>query len=105
MMLSLEAYVAFRVEGGQNNEGDGQLCAMVLQGIQTQETARVGEMLAKLGANDAWQSTENKALLSVLNDFLEGKREIPLIENTELNYRHAAELMILQDRLPDAESK
>ncbi len=100
---AIEAYVAFRVEGGQNNEGDGQLCAMVLQGIQTQETARVGEMLAKLGANDAWQSTENKALLSVLNDFLEGKREIPLIENTELNYRHAAELMILQDRLPDAE--
>ena len=102
---AIEAYVAFRVEGGQNNEGDGQLCAMVLQGIQTQETARVGEMLTKLGANDAWQSTENKALLSVLNDFLEGKREIPLIENTELNYRHAAELMILQDRLPDAESK
>ena len=102
---AIEAYVAFRVEGGQNNEGDGQLCAMVLQGIQTQETARVGEMLAKLGANDAWQSTENKALLSVLNDFLEGKREIPLIENAELNYRHAAELMILQDRLPDAESK
>ncbi len=102
---AIEAYVAFRVEGGQNNEGDGQLCAMVLQGIQTQETARVGEMLAKLGANDAWQSPENKALLSVLNDFLEGKREIPLIENTELNYRHAAELMILQDRLPDAESK
>ena len=102
---AIEAYVAFRVEGGQNNEGDGQLCAMVLQGIQTQETARVGEMLAKLGANDAWQSTENKALLSVLNDFLAGKREIPLIENTELNYRHVAELMILQDRLPDAESK
>ncbi len=102
---AIEAYVAFRVEGGQNNEGDGQLCAMVLQGIQTQETARVGEMLAKLGANEAWQSTENKALLSVLNDFLAGKREIPLIENTELNYRHAAELMILQDRLPDAESK
>ena len=101
---AIEAYVAFRVEGGQNNEGDGQLCAMVLQGIQTEQTSRVGEMLAKLGSNDAWQSTENKALLGVLNDFLAGMREIPLIENAELNYRHAAELMILQDRLPDAKT-
>jgi tetratricopeptide (TPR) repeat protein len=102
---AIEAYVAFRVEGGQNNEGDGQLCAMVLQGVQTEQTSRVSEMLAKLGSNDAWQSTENKALLSVLNDFIAGKREISLIENADLNYRHAAELMILQDRLPDAESK
>ena len=97
---AIEAYVAYRVEGGQNNEGDGQLCAMVLQGIQTEQTRKVKEILSKLGANEAWQSTENQALLSVLNDFLQGKRELPLIENTALYYRHVAELMLLQDRLP-----
>lgn len=99
---AIEAYVSFRVEGGQNDEGDGQLCAMVLQGIQTEQTSRVAEMLTKLAANEAWQSTENKALLVVLTDFMEGKRGVPLIENADLNYRHVAELMILQDRLPDA---
>ena len=99
---AIEAYVSYRVEGGQNNEGDGQLCAMVLQGIQTEQTARVDEMLAKLAANEAWQSGENQALLAVLKDFLDGKRDIALIEHSGLNYRHAAELMILQDRLPDA---
>lgn len=102
---AIEAYAAFRVDGGQNNEGDGQLCAMVLQGIQTEQTSRVSEMLTKLASNDAWQSTENKALLTVLNEFLQGKRGIPLIENTVLHYRHIAELMLLQDRLPDTASK
>ncbi|MGB1310949.1 MAG: tetratricopeptide repeat protein [Leucothrix sp.] len=99
---AIEAYVAFRVEGGQNNEGDGQLCAMVLQGIQTEQTGRVSEMLAKLASNESWQSTENKTLLGVLGQLLAGERNLALIDNAELNYRHAAELMILQDRLPDA---
>lgn len=102
---AIEAYTAFRIEGGQNNEGDGQLCAMVLQGIQAEQTSRVGEMLIKLASNEAWQSTENKALLIALNQFLQGKREIPLIENTDLHYRHVAELMLLQDRLPNAAPK
>ena len=100
---AIEAYVAFRVDGGENNEGDGQLCAMILQGIQTEQTSRAAEMLAKLASNDAWQSAENKALLSVLNEFLEGKRDLPLIENADLHYRHVAELMLLQDRLPSVE--
>ena len=99
---AIEAYTAFRVDGGQNNEGDGQLCAMVLQGIQTEQTDRIGEMLAKLGSNEAWQSGENQALLMTLKDFLGGKRDIPLIENAQLHYRHVAELMILQDRLPNS---
>jgi len=99
---AIEAYTAFRVDGGQNNEGDGQLCAMVLQGIQTEQTSRVSEMLTKLSSNDAWQSVENKALLAVLNELLEGKRDISLIENTALHYRHVAELMLLQDRLPSS---
>ena len=98
---AIEAYVAFRVDGGQNNEGDGQLCAMVLQGIQTEQTTRVREMLTKLASNDAWQAVENKALLTALGNFLDGQRDLPLIENSELHYRHVAELMLLQDRLPD----
>ena len=102
---AIETYVAFRAEGGENNEGDGQLCAMVLQGIQTEQTDRVNEMLTKLGSNDAWQSTESKALLGVLGDFLDGKRNIALIETSELHYRHVAELMLLQDRLPDSQKQ
>ena len=102
---AIETYVAFRVDGGENNEGDGQLCAMVLQGIQTDQTSRVAEMLAKLGSNEAWQSEENKALLAVLGDFLGGERNIALIENTALHYRHVAELMLLQDRLPDTQKQ
>jgi len=102
---AIEAYVAFRVDGGENNEGDGQLCAMVLQGIQTEQTSRVSEMLTKLASNDAWQGVESKALLGVLGDFLVGKRNLSLIENTQLNYRHVAELMLLQDRLPDTQEQ
>lgn len=97
---AIETYVSYRVDGGQNNEGDGQLCAMVLQAIQTDSDSDVRKLLGQLAENDAWKTEEQQALIKVLTQFLDGERNLALLENTALNYRHVAELMLLQDRLP-----
>lgn len=98
---AIEAYVSYRVDGGQNNEGDGQLCAMVLQAVQTGKDSEIRKLLNQLASNDGWQDEENQALLEALTQLLDGKRSLPLLENKALHYRHIAELMLLQDRLPD----
>lgn len=97
---SIEAYVSYRVDGGQNNEGEGQLCAMVLQAIQTGKDDEVRKLITQLSENKAWQTADYQALLKTLTQLLNGERNLPLLENTELGYRHVAELMLLQDRLP-----
>ena len=96
---AIETYVSYRVDGGPNNEGDGQLCGMVLQAIQTDSDADVRKLLGQLAENDAWKTADHQALIQVLIQLLDGQRGLPLLENTALHYRHAAELMLLQDRL------
>ena len=96
---AIEAYVSYRVDGGSNNEGDGQLCAMVLQAIQTENDSDVRKVLGQLAENDVWKTEDHQALIQVLTQLLDGRRNLPLLENKALNYRHTAELMLLQDRL------
>lgn len=97
---AIEAYVSYRVDGGANNEGDGQLCAMVLQAIQSDNDTDVRKLLSQLADNEAWKTDEQQALIEALTQLLDGQRNLALLENSALHYRHVAELMLLQDRLP-----
>ena len=97
---AIETYVSYRVDGGQNNEGDGQLCAMVLQAIQTDSDGDIRKLLAQLGGNEAWKTEDHQALIQALTQLLDGQRSLALLDNKALNYRHVAELILLQDRLP-----
>jgi tetratricopeptide (TPR) repeat protein len=97
---AIETYVSYRVDGGQNNEGDGQLCAMVLQAIQTDNDFDIRKLLAQLADNEAWKAEDHQGLIQILTQFLDGKRGLSLLDNAALNYRHVAELVLLQDRLP-----
>ncbi|PID47399.1 MAG: hypothetical protein CSB47_00705 [Proteobacteria bacterium] len=98
---AIETYVSYRIDGGQNSEGDGQLCAMVLQAVQTGKDDDVRKLIAQLGENEAWQGEDYQAFLDALVQLLDGQRQLPLLENEVLYYRHVAELMLLQDYLPD----
>jgi len=100
-LKSIEAYISYRVEGGENEDADAKLCEMVVQAVRTNREGDAKSLLTKLADNPQWQTDHNKALLSVLEQFLEGVRGLPLLENIELHYRHVAELMLIQDQLPD----
>ena len=102
-LKAIEAYISYRVEGGENEEADAKLCEMVVQAIRTNRVDDAKSLLTKLADNPQWQTEHNKALLSVLNQFLDGARGLPLLENIDLHYRHVAELVLIQDQLPEAE--
>jgi tetratricopeptide (TPR) repeat protein len=101
-LKSIEAYISYRVEGGENEEADAKLCEMVVQAVRTNRIDDAKELMSKLSANPQWQTDYNKALLGVLGQFLDGARGLPLLENMDLHYRHVAELMLIQDQLPEA---
>ena len=100
-LKAIEAYISYRVEGGENEDADAKLCEMVVQAIRTNREGDAQSLLGKLADNPQWQTDYNKALLGVLGQFLEGARGLPLLENVDLHYRHVAELMLIQDQLPN----
>ena len=100
-LKSIEAYISYRVEGGKNEDADAKLCEMVVEAIRTNREADTQSLLTKLSDNPQWQTPYNKALLETLGKFLAGERELPLLENIDLHYRHVAELMLIQGQLPE----
>jgi len=65
-LQSIEAYISYRVEGGENEEADAKLCEMVVEAIRSNREADAKSLLTKLSDNPQWQTDYNKALLSVL---------------------------------------
>lgn len=98
---AIEAYVSYRIDGGENQEREGQLCAAVQSAAQQQRDGELRKVLLQLKDDLGWQDEQDQALLDVLDQLLSGERGLPLLENPKLGYRYAAELMLLQDRLPE----
>lgn len=99
---AIEAYVSYRVDGGENMERDGQLCTAVQNAAQQQRDGELRKVLLQLKEDLGWQDEQDQALLEVLAQLLNGERGLPILDNKKLGYRYAAELMLLQDRLPES---
>ncbi len=95
----IEAYLAYRRDGGENQNPGAQLSARVMQAVQQKNTAELRNQLDQyLGENaETWAT----AMIPKLQAILDGDRHPEFADNPELDYDDAAELRLLLERLRD----
>jgi tetratricopeptide (TPR) repeat protein len=91
---AVEAYLAYRRDGGENQAPGGRLCALVAQ-----QPAEVGAILAQL-VQDPETPAWARALAPALQSVLGGSRDVGLADDPNLDYDDAAELLLLIESLP-----
>ena len=94
---ALDAYLAYRRDGGENHSGIGRLALAVLQAIQQGETAEVEQTIEQYLEREEWQ--EYKTSLHNLQAILAGERDPALAEDNEMDFEGIAELKILLEQL------
>jgi hypothetical protein len=93
----MEAYLAYRRDGGQSYDIGAQTCAAVAQAIEQGETTALAQQLGELlAANDHPRA---KALLPKLQAILGGSRDAALSSDPALDYDDAVELRLLLEAL------
>ncbi|SPF34268.1 TPR domain protein [Candidatus Sulfopaludibacter sp. SbA4] len=90
---AVQAYLAYRRDGGESRTPRAQLCAMV---AHDPDTARAGlALLRRRPALSAWLI----AMLPPLEAILGGSRDPALADDPNLDYDDAAELLLLIEKL------
>ncbi|MEZ5477428.1 MAG: tetratricopeptide repeat protein [Thiolinea sp.] len=97
---ALEAFLAYRRDGGENHEDSGQLCRLILQAIQSGQTDEIGQALAQM--MDVPEMADKKSLIEKLQAILAGERDLALAEDEGLDFDLAAELILLLEGLREA---
>jgi tetratricopeptide (TPR) repeat protein len=94
---AMEAYLAYRRDGGQSYDWGAQACAAVAQAIEQGETTALAQELGEfLAANDHPRA---KSLFPKLQTILGGSRDAALSRDPELDYQNAVELRLLLEAL------
>lgn len=94
---ALTAFLAYRRDGGENHSGAGRLALAVELAIQQGTIAEIEQEIGQLD----WQ--EHKNFLHKLQAIIAGERSLSLAEDKYLHYSAAAELILLLERLREAE--
>jgi tetratricopeptide (TPR) repeat protein len=94
---AIQAYLAYRRDGGENQSSGAQWCAVTAQLIQQGEADKGLRGLQQLLQTDL--SKGALALVAKLQAILRGSRDPALAEDTALDYDDAAELLLLLERL------
>lgn len=95
---AIEAYRAYRRNGGENQNPDGKLCDLLCKQLQAGQTAQVQQAFRQLEAAPAlpdWLPP----LLPVLQAIVAGSRDPALAEAPEFSIYTAAEVLWLIERL------
>lgn len=97
----IEAYLAYRRAGGENQASGGQLTVLIFQAIQQGQRTEAKQGLAEIlqEIDKPW----TKAMIPKLQVILQGDRDPALAEDPALNYDDAVELMLLLEKLESAE--
>ncbi len=94
---AINAFLAYRRDGGENHEGAGRLALGVLQAIQQNNTVEIQQVI------EQWleqvESKENKTYLHHLQTILNGDRNPALAEDSEMSYQKVVELKLLLEQL------
>lgn len=94
---AIDAYLAYRRDGGEPQHSRGQLCEMVTHAIQKGKIAAAQQELAEYdGAN---VPASAKLLLAKLHAILNGNHNPALADDAELNYADAVEVRLLLERI------
>ncbi|MBI3246550.1 MAG: tetratricopeptide repeat protein [Deltaproteobacteria bacterium] len=94
---AIDAYLAYRRDGGEPQSTGGQLCEMVTAAIQHGEKAKAEQELAKYDGVDVPASA--KLLLTKLHAILNGDRNPALADDLALHYADAAEVRLVLERV------
>ena len=92
---ALDAYLAYRRDGGENHSGAGRLTLAVGQAMQQWDTEEIEQVIGQLLETDGW----HKNFLHKLQAIIAGERDLALAEDEELHYELAAELIVLLESL------
>jgi tetratricopeptide (TPR) repeat protein len=96
-LQAIEAYLAYRRDGGEPQSIGGTWCEAVPQAILQGQHAVVSRELSELAQQDIPASA--KALIHRLQSILAGSRDPALAADPALDYDDAAELRLLLERL------
>lgn len=98
---AIEAYLAYRRDGGENQDGNGQLCNDLCQLMLSGDTAGAQALLQQLASRPNQQDW-HRPFLPALQAIAAGSRDPALAENPEFSYVTAAEVLWLIERLQAA---
>jgi hypothetical protein len=94
---ALQAFLAYRRDGGENHSGAGRLVEAAWQALRQGVAAEIEQAIAQLLQDSDWQA--HQAFLHALQAILAGARDSALAEDETLHYQLAAELRYLLERL------
>ena len=97
---AIACYLAYRRDGGENHDGSGRLSLAVTQPLLTGDPAQAASLLQQLAANPdaAWLLPFIHALQAIVS----GSRDRSLADAPGLDYRMAAEVLMLIEALAQA---
>jgi tetratricopeptide (TPR) repeat protein len=95
---AIEAYRAYRRDGGENQDPNGQLCEAIFQQVQAGQIPEAHDLLRQLETAPNLP-TWLPPLLPVLQAIVAGSRDPSLAEAPEFCYDTAAEVLWLIERL------
>ena len=97
---AIDAYLAYRRDGGENHSGHGRLCAHAAQLLTQGQTDELAETLEALRESPGLQDEQDLALLDALQAICTGSRDPALANAPALHYSSVAELRLLLESLP-----
>jgi tetratricopeptide (TPR) repeat protein len=95
---AIQAYLAYRRDGGENLSGGGRLIAMIAEAIRTGQIDDAAEGLSQLSQRPNLPDYV-KPLIPALQAVLRGSRDPALVADPNLDYDDAAELLFLLESL------
>jgi tetratricopeptide (TPR) repeat protein len=94
---ALSAFLAYRRDGGENQNGLGRLALAVRQALASGDSAEAAASIQQLVADPAW--AEHLPFLTALQAITTGSRDRSLAEDPVLSYDQAAEVLLLIEAL------
>jgi tetratricopeptide (TPR) repeat protein len=94
---AIQSYLAYRRDGGENQDLFADLCALVAEDIKQGDTTEAEQILAQYLGSDAepWA----KALIPKLQAILRGSRDPGAADDPALEFDDAAEVALLLERV------
>ena len=98
---TIELFLVYRRDGGENHAFSGRLCAAVTEAMLTGNVQEAAGLLAALRSRPKLPAYV-PPLLDALEAILDGRRDPSLAQHPDLEPTHAAEILLLLETLARA---
>jgi tetratricopeptide (TPR) repeat protein len=94
---AIDAFLAYRRDGGENQSGSGRLALAVLQALASGDPAEIASSLQQLAADP--RAANMLPFLTALQAITADSRDSSLADDPDLHYSQAAEVLLLIEAL------